>query len=182
MSRVGKQPIELPDGVTSTIDSAVVKVLGPKGELNVAIPPKVKVEQKDKEIHVSVPKPEDSRQAAFWGLARSLISNAVLGVTEGFEKKLEINGVGYKVKLEGKKLVLNVGYSHAVEFDVPEGIEAKVEGNAITINGIDKQLVGETAANIRKIRKPEPYKGKGIKYSDEQIRRKVGKVVKGTEA
>jgi large subunit ribosomal protein L6 len=182
MSRIGKQPIELADGVNISINDGVVNIKGTKGELNVPIPPKVNVEEKDNSLVVSVPKPEDTRQAAFWGLARSLLSNAVLGVTEGYEKKLEINGVGYKVALQGKKLVLNVGYSHPVEFDLPEGIDANVEANVITISGIDKQLVGEVAANIRKIRKPEPYKGKGIKYDDEQIRRKVGKVVKGAEA
>jgi large subunit ribosomal protein L6 len=182
MSRVGKQPIVLPEGVKATINATQITINGPKGELVVEIPQKVHVEQKENELLVSVLKPEDSRQAAFWGLSRSLIANAVKGVTEGFEKKLEVNGVGYKVQLQGKKLTLNVGYSHSVDFELPEGIESTVEGNTISINGISKQLVGEIAANIRKIRKPEPYKGKGIKYSDEQIRRKVGKVVKGSEA
>ena len=182
MSRIGKQPIVLEDGVEAEIDARSIKIKGSKGELEVHIPPKVKLEQKENEIIVSVDNPENSRFVAFWGLARSLIANAVEGVTKGFEKKLEVNGVGYKVALKGKNLNLNLGYSHPIDFAIPEGIEAKVEGNEITISGIDKQLVGETASQIRSLRKPEPYKGKGIKYSDEQIRRKVGKVVKGAEA
>ncbi|MBU2575517.1 50S ribosomal protein L6 [Patescibacteria group bacterium] len=182
MSRIGKKPIELPEHVKVEINKSSVCVKGPKGELSVALPSKVKLEQKDNQIVVSVPNPENSRQAAFWGLARSLIANAVQGVTEGFEKKLEVNGVGYKVALKGDALILNLGYSHAIDFKVPEGIRASVEGNEITVSGIDKQLVGETAAQIRKLKKPEPYKGKGIKYSDEVIRRKVGKVVKGIES
>jgi len=182
MSRIGKQPIKLSEAVSSEIDGRIVKVKGPKGELEVKLPPKVEFHQKDGEISVSVPSPEESRQAAFWGLARSLLSNAVEGVANGFSKQLEVNGVGYKVAQKGDALEFNLGYSHSIEFKIPQGIEASIEGNVITISGIDKQLVGETAARIRKLRKPEPYKGKGIKYSDEQIRRKVGKVVKGTEA
>ena len=182
MSRIGKQPIQIPEGVTVSISDGVISIKGPKGENRFVIPPKAVIQEKDGALNVSVPKPEDVRQAAFWGLTRSLTANAVLGVTEGFEKKLEVNGVGYKIALQGKKLVLNVGFSHSVEFEIPEGIDVSVEDNIITIKGVNKQLVGETAASIRKIKKPEPYKGKGIKYSDEQIRRKVGKVVKGTEA
>jgi len=181
MSRIGKQPIELKEGITVEINKSSVIVKGPKGQLTVVLPSKVKLEQKDNQINVSVQNSENSRQAAFWGLARSLVSNAVQGVTEGFEKKLEVNGVGYKVALNGKDLKLNLGYSHVIDFNIPEGIVATVEGNIIKISGIDKQLVGEIAAQIRKLRKPEPYKGKGIKYSDEVIRRKVGKVVKGSE-
>ena len=181
MSRIGKQPIVLPHGVTSVVSKDSVKVAGPKGELSVSIPPKAKVEEREGALHVSVPNPEDGRQAAFWGLARSLIANAVVGVTEGYEKKLEVNGVGFKVQLKGKTLVLNVGFSHPVEFELPEGIGAEVSGNVIALSGISKELLGETAANIRKIKKPEPYKGKGIKYADEVIRRKEGKVLKGSE-
>lgn len=182
MSRIGKQPIVLEDGVTAEIEDRLIKIKGPKGALQVKVPPKVEVEQKDNQLVISVKNPENSRIAAFWGLARSLIANAVEGVTKGFEKKLEVNGVGYKIALKGKNLTLNLGYSHSIDFKIPEEIEAQAEGNQITISGIDKQLVGEISAQIRKLRKPEPYKGKGIKYSDEQIRRKVGKVVKGTEA
>ena len=182
MSRIGKQPIELPEGVTVAIEKRIITVKGPKGELIVNLPPKAKISQAENQLTFEVPSPEDHRQAAFWGLARSLVSNAVAGVSEGYSKQLEVNGVGYKVALKGKTLVLNVGYSHPVEFNPPEGIEISAEGNTITVSGIDKQLVGEIAAQIRKVRKPEPYKGKGIKYSDEVIRRKVGKVVKGSEA
>ncbi|MEK7189151.1 MAG: 50S ribosomal protein L6 [Patescibacteria group bacterium] len=181
MSRIGKQPIVIPQGVTSTISRGSVHVAGPKGELSVSLPPKARVEEKEGALHVSVPNPEDGRQAAFWGLTRSLVANAVVGVTEGYAKKLEVNGIGFKVSLRGNTLVLNVGFSHPVEFELPRGTSAAVEGNTITITGIDKQLVGETAANIRKIKKPEPYKGKGIKYADEVIRRKEGKVLKGSE-
>lgn len=176
MSRIGKKPIEIPANVEIKLDGDLVVVKGPKGTLEQRIHPLVKVEVNEKEILVTVNKPENSEENALWGLFRSLIFNMVLGVTEGFEKKLEINGVGYKARVEGKgKLILNVGYSHQVDFAIDEGLECQVEGNIITISGIDKQSVGETAANIRKVRKPEPYKGKGIKYIDEIIRRKVGK-------
>ena len=181
MSRIGKQPIPLPSGVTVSLQGRSVAVKGPKGSLTVPLPPKALVEEREGALHVSVPDPGNVRQAAFWGLTRSLLANAVQGVTEGFQKKLEVNGIGYKAQLAGSVLVLNVGYSHPVEFALPEGIAVAVEGNVITLAGIDKALLGETAANIRKIRKPEPYKGKGIKYSDEVIRRKAGKVMKGGE-
>jgi large subunit ribosomal protein L6 len=182
MSRIGKQPIELPDGVSFSLEEGVATIKGPKGELIVNMPPRVKVEEKEGSLEISISNPEQSRLAAFWGLGRSLLHNAVVGVTEGYSKQLEVNGVGYKVALKGKDLVLNVGYSHPVDFKIPEGLEAKVEGNVITISGIDKQLVGEISSQIRKVRKPEPYKGKGIKYMEEVIRRKEGKVLKGTEA
>jgi large subunit ribosomal protein L6 len=177
MSRVGKKPIVIPEGVEVKLDQDVLTVKGSKGQLTQSINKlvDVSVDEKEKQVVVSVKKENDSRQKAMWGLFRSLIMNMVLGVTEGFEKKLEINGVGYKANAAGKKLTLNVGYSHPVEFDIPEGIACTVEGNVITVQGIDKQLVGEIAANIRKVRKPEPYKGKGIKYVDEVIRRKAGK-------
>ena len=175
MSRIGKKPIEIPSGVNVTLDQGLILVKGPKGELQRSIHPLVKVEIKDTEINVKVDNEENHIQKALWGLFRSLIYNMVVGVTEGFEKKLEINGVGYKANATGQNLVLNVGYSHAVEFNIPEGINCQVEANVITISGIDKQQVGEVAANIRKVRKPEPYKSKGIKYIDEIIRRKAGK-------
>lgn len=181
MSRIGKQPIVLPQGVTSTVVERSVSVSGPKGELAVALPPKAKVIERDGALHVSVPNPADGREAAFWGLARSLLANAVRGVTEGYEKKLEVNGIGYKAQLNEDTLSLSVGFSHPVLFPVPQGITATVAGNVITLTGINKELLGETAARIRKIRPPEPYKGKGIKYQGEIIRRKVGKVVKGVE-
>lgn len=181
MSRIGKNPITIPSGVTVSAQGGTVTVTGPKGELSVALPPKVALAIAGDTLTFSVPNPDDTRQAAFWGLGRSLVANAVLGVTEGFKKQLEINGVGYKVALKGDTLVLNVGFSHPVEFKAPKGIALSAEGNAITVSGIDKYVVGEVASGIRRIRKPEPYKGKGIKYSDEVIRRKAGKVVKGAE-
>jgi len=182
MSRIGKKPIDIPDNVQIKIDGQTVSVKGSKGELEQEIHPSIKVEQKDNQLIFSIADPAYKKSNAFWGLYRSLINNMVVGVTEGFQKQLEINGVGYKASLSGKKLILNVGYSHPVEFELPAGIEAKVEGNVITISGINKQQVGEIAANIRKIRKPEPYKGKGIKYIDEVIIRKVGKAAKAAEA
>jgi large subunit ribosomal protein L6 len=175
MSRLGKLPIQLPAETQAKFEDNFIIIKGPKGELRQKLHDMVKVEAKDREITVQVKHPEVKKERAFWGLYRSLINNMVKGVSEGFSKKLEIVGVGYRAKLNEKKLILNVGYSHPVEFDLPEGISALVEENIITISGIDKQLVGEIAARIRKIKKPEPYKGKGIKYVGEIIRRKEGK-------
>lgn len=179
MSRLGKLPIELISGVEAKLDQGVLTVKGPKGQLQQKIHDSVKLDITDKQIIVSVKDPELKQDKAFWGLFRSLINNMVTGVTEGFEKKLEINGVGYKATGGGKKITFNLGYSHPIEFDMPEGIESEIAGNIVTIRGIDKQAVGETAAQIRKLRKPEPYKGKGIKYVDEIIRRKAGKTAAG---
>ena len=183
MSRIGKKPIEIPSGVEikvakNDLDIFEESVKGPKGTLLVNVPKGVSVEQAENQLSFKVKNEEAKSDKALWGLSRTLVNNAVLGVMEGFSKVLEINGVGYKVALQGKKLVLNVGFSHQVEFAIPEGITAEVEKNKITISGIDKQQVGQIAAEIRAIKKPEPYKGKGIKYIDEQIRRKAGKVVK----
>ena len=175
MSRLGKLPIILTDGIQAKIDNNFIIVKGSKGELKQELNDLVKVEVLEKEIKVSIKNEKVKKERAFWGLYRSLINNMVQGVEKGFEKKLEVNGVGYRITLVGKKLTLNVGYSHPVDFELPEGITGAVEGNVITISGIDKQLVGEVAAKIRKIKKPEPYKGKGIKYIDEVIRRKEGK-------
>jgi len=175
MSRLGKLPIKLPEGTTAKFEDGFIVVKSAKGGLKQPVHELVKIEITDKEIVVSVENPEVKHERALWGLYRSLVNNMVIGVNEGFDKKLEIIGVGYRVALSGNKLTLNVGYSHPVEFNLPEGISAQVEGNVITISGMDKQLVGEMAAQIRKIRKPEPYKGKGIKYTDEVIRRKEGK-------
>lgn len=172
----------LPTGVSVTIQDRSVIIKGPKGELTVQLPPKVKAVQAGRELTVSVANPEDSRQEAFWGLARSLVANAVAGVTAGFSKKLEWSGVGYKVALKGSDLVLALGFSHPVEFKTPAGMALAVEGNVITVSGLDKQLVGETAARIRSLKPVEPYKGKGLKYAGEFVRRKAGKVAKGTTA
>lgn len=175
MSRLGKLPVVIPEGTQATIADGFITVKGPKGELKQALHKLAKVEIKDNEIIVTVKDASNKKEKAFWGLYRSLINNMVIGVTEGFEKKLEVIGVGYRVALSGQKLTLNVGYSHPVEFELPKGITGAVEANQVTISGFDKQLVGETAARIRKVRKPEPYKGKGIKYIDEVVRRKEGK-------
>ncbi len=175
MSRIGKQPIKIPDQVEITTDDCQVKVKGPKGELKEIFDPRVIFEISDQVVAVKVKNDSDRRQRALWGLSASLIKNMIIGVTEGFLKKLEINGIGFGAKLADRKLIVSAGYSKPVEFKIPEGIEVNVEGNVITVSGIDKQLVGETAAQIRKIRKPEPYKGKGIKYFGEQIIRKAGK-------
>lgn len=177
MSRIGKLPIKILDGVEIKLNGSLLLVKGPNGEVKQEIHRNVTLEinEPEKVIYVKVANSNDHRQNALWGLFRSLVYNMVWGTKNGFEKKLEINGIGYKAAAGTKKLTLNVGYSHPVEFELPEGIACKVEANVITISGADKQLVGEVAANIRKIRKPEPYKGKGIKYLEETIRRKAGK-------
>jgi len=185
MSRVGKKPIIIPSGVELTLEGNTVTVKGPKGTLTRTIHPLIQMSLIDgeagKEVTMTVGNETEKNERAQWGTSRSLIANMVQGVTEGFSKQLEVNGVGYRVKLSGKTIVLNVGFSHEVPFPLPEGMEAQVEGNIITLTSTDKQLVGEVAANIRKIRKPEPYKGKGIKYMDEVIRRKAGKSQKAGE-
>lgn len=178
MSRIGKKPVVLPSGVSADIKDHTVKIKGPKGELSFEAHPKVNLEKKDTEILVSVRHEDNKQERALWGLTRALLNNMVTGVTTGYTKVLEINGVGYKAAVAGKKLTLNLGYSHPIEMEVPAGLEAKVEKNTITITGVDKQAVGQFAAVVRQQRPPEPYKGKGIKYSDEIIRRKAGKVVK----
>jgi large subunit ribosomal protein L6 len=176
MSRLGKLPIELPQGVEAKIDGEFIVVKGPKGELKEKLNKSISLTLESDKITVAVSNPKIKKEKALWGLFRNLIRNMVVGVTVGFEKKLEINGVGYKVQGGGKKLIFNVGYSHPVEFDLPAGLDSKVEGNVITISGYDKKLVGEISYQIRKIRQPEPYKGKGIKYADEVLRRKEGKI------
>ncbi len=178
MSRVGKKPITIPSGVTVDIKDNNLKVKGPKGELNLALHPKVQVAKTDTEVIVDVKRKENKNEKALWGLFRALINNMVVGVTTGFTKILEINGVGYKAAMSGRKIILNLGYSHPIEMEVPAGLETKVEKNIVTITGADRQSVGQFAAVIRSQRPPEPYKGKGIKYQDETIRRKAGKVVK----
>jgi len=175
MSRIGKKPIEVPDKVEVTIADKLVRVKGPKGELQREILPRVKVEKDGNVIRVL--RENDSKQArAFHGLMRQLIANMVIGVAEGFKKILVIEGLGYRAELKGKKLVLSLGFSHPIEYEPPTGININVEGNdKIIVEGIDKELVGQVAAIIRKFRPPEPYKGKGIRYIDEQVRRKAGK-------
>jgi large subunit ribosomal protein L6 len=175
MSRIGKQPIPVPDGVEVAIEPELVRVKGPKGELQEPVARDIDVKQEDGQIIVTRPT-DRGEHRALHGLTRSLIANMVEGVTGGFEKRLEIQGVGYRAQLQGSKLVLALGYSHPVEVEAPEGIEFEVPmPTRIVVRGISKQAVGEVAANIRKRRPPEPYKGKGIRYEGEYVVRKVGK-------
>ncbi len=174
MSRIGKKPIEIPQGVEVKTEDQKVIVKGPKGELFQEIRSEIEVLIKEGKIFVSLRK-ETKETRAFWGLTRALLANLIQGVTEGFEKKLEIKGVGYRASLEGENLDLKVGFSHPVGIKKPAGINFSVEKNIITVSGIDKQLVGEIAAKIRRIRPPDPYKGKGIRYLGEVIRKKEGK-------
>ena len=175
MSRIGKQPIAVPDGVEITIEPDLVKVRGPKGELEERVSRQIAVEQDDGEVRVSR-STNRGEHRALHGLTRSLIANMVEGVTNGFEKRLEIQGVGYRAQLQGDKLVLALGYSHPVELNAPAGIDFEVpQPTRIVVRGISKQAVGEVAAIIRKQRPPEPYKGKGIRYEGEYVARKVGK-------
>ena len=179
MSRIGRLPVAIPAGVTVTVaEGNKVTVKGPKGTLERVLPADMEIKVEGAEVTVS--RPNDlKRSKSLHGLTRTLINNMVVGVTEGYEKKLEVNGVGYRAAKQGKKLTLNLGYSHPVEMEDPEGIETTVDGqNIIIVKGIDKEKVGQFAAEIRSKRGPEPYKGKGIKYSDETIRRKVGKTGK----
>jgi large subunit ribosomal protein L6 len=175
MSRIGKKPVPVPAGVTASIDGGVLNVKGPKGALSLTLRDEISYEVGDGGI--SVQPANDSKQArAFWGMQRTLVQNLVTGVTEGFSKKLLITGVGYRAASQGKVLKLQLGYSHDVNFDIPEGIEIKTpDQTTVEISGIDKQKVGQVAAEIRRWRKPEPYKGKGIKYDGEFIFRKEGK-------
>ena len=176
MSRIGKLPIVIPAGVTVTVgDDNTVTVKGPKGELTRKFDSDMKIEVENNEVVITRPS-DDKEHRAHHGLTRALLANMVTGVNAEFAKELEIVGVGYRAQLQGKKLVLNVGYSHPVEMDAPAGITFEVPTpNKIVVKGIDRQLVGQVAANIRKVRAPEPYKGKGIKYANEYIRRKEGK-------
>lgn len=181
MSRIGIIPVKLPEQVQVEIGKAKVSVKGPKGELSVPIPPRIEIKKEEDKIIVSR-RGESGSAKALHGLTRSLVNNAVIGVTEGFKKTLEVKGVGYRVKIEGEKLVLTVGFSHQVDFPKPEGINFEVKGTKVTVVGIDKQKVGETAAKIKKIKLPDAYKGKGIRYEGEQIKLKPGKTAKSATA
>jgi len=180
VSRIGRMPITVPKGVEVHIEGTSIKVKGPKGELRYVFPGDMQVSLSDGEIHVQ--RPSDTNQhRALHGMTRALIQNMVSGVSSGFEKILEVNGVGYRAEMDGKTLVLYVGYSHPVRIDPPEGIAFDVDAKTrqIKVMGIDKQLVGQIAADVRSVRPPEPYKGKGIRYIDEVVRRKTGKAGKG---
>jgi large subunit ribosomal protein L6 len=182
MSRVGKKPILIPQGIDVKIEGQTIKVSGPKGELSREIRPEIKIDIKDEKIllHAGI---ETKKNKALWGLSRALLANMLKGVNEGYEKKLEIQGLGYKAQLSEENLLLYVGYSHPVEIKAPPGIKFSVDKNIITVSGIDKELVGETSAVIRRMKPPEPYKGKGIKYLGEKIKKKMGKkaVAAGTK-
>ena len=182
MSRIGNTPVAIPQGVTVTVQDGFVMVKGPKGELREQLQPRIEVSVADDIVHVAR-KGEDKQTKSLHGLVRSLINNLVIGVTQGYEKRLEMVGTGYRAVLQGTTLVLSVGFSHSVEVVQPQGIMFIVEGNnKITVKGISKHDVGQVAANIRKIKPPEPYKGKGIKYENEVVRRKAGKAVKAASA
>jgi len=175
MGRTGKQLIEIPSGVEVKIDQGFITVKGPMGELKQKINPLITVSLDDNLVRIRPQNEEIKKQQGLWGLFQRLIKNMVEGVTKGFEKKLELVGVGYRTQLSGNKLILNIGFSHPVDFLIPAGIKIDIDKNIVIIRGIDKQLVGDVAAQIRQIRKPDPYKGKGIKYLDEIIRKKAGK-------
>src|SRR5438477_7097328 len=174
MSRIGRKPIAVPAAVKVQIGPAAIEVQGPKGKLSIPVPRGIRFEQKDGTLTALR---ETDEQRALHGLARALVANAVRGVTQGFKKELDIVGVGYRAEVKGKEVVFQLGYSHPIRFPIPNGIDVAIDGKTghITISGIDKQQVGQTAAEIRSLREPDPYKGKGIKYSDEVIRRKAGK-------
>ena len=180
MSRIGKNPIIIPTGVEVKIDNNKVLVKGPKGELVVPVKSFINVEIKDGFVFLKVPDENSASQKAYWGLYRALVANAVKGVSSGFEKKSELNGVGYSMNLQGNKIIFSLGFSHKIEFNAPAGIILNIEKNVITVSGISKDLVGLTAAKIRKLKTIEPYKLKGIKYIDEIVIKKAGKMAKTT--
>jgi large subunit ribosomal protein L6 len=181
MSKIGKKSIIIPQGVDIKVDGRNIEIKGQGGSLAFVLPYYVKTEIKDKELLFSVE--NNSKQArANWGTARSLVNNAVLGVTKGYEKLLEIEGIGYRAVMDGANIIFSLGYSHPVKFEAPQGIKLGVEKNVIKVSGIDKDLVGKTASKIRALKKIEPYKGKGIRYKGEIVRRKVGKKVAGAGA
>lgn len=181
MSRIGKQPIPIPKDVSVTRDSNILRIKGAKGLASLVIPSAVTVHEENDIITVTIANRGDSQQRALWGTIQRLIQNKIKGVTTGFTKRLTISGVGYRANVKDKKLVLEVGFSHPVEFNIPEDITIVVEGAAITIFGIDKEKVGQMAARIRMVKKPEPYKGKGIMYEGEKIKRKAGKQAAGAK-
>ncbi len=176
MSRIGKQSIPLPAGVTATVEGTTVHVQGPKGSLTIPVHPDIVATVADGALTCAISH-KTKKASALWGTMRAILANAVAGVHEGFTKKLELQGVGYRASLQGKNLQLLVGFSHPVLIEAPEGISFTVEKEIVTVTGFDAYLVGQVAANIRKVRPPEPYKGKGIRYVGEHVRRKVGKVV-----
>jgi large subunit ribosomal protein L6 len=175
MSRIGKKPITLPKGVTAKVADGAVEIQGPKGKLRQPFPPGINFELADGHL-VAKTKSDDPQLGKYHGLARSLVANAVAGVTDGFKRELDIVGVGYRAELKGKQVIFALGYSHAVVFDIPTGIDVAIEKQThITVTGVDRQLVGQVAANIRRLRKPDPYKQKGVRYTGEVLKKKAGK-------
>ena len=175
MSRIGKKPIALPKGVTAQVSEGAVEVKGPKGSLRQMLPPGILFELADGQLQAKTAR-EDKALGKFHGLGRTLVANAVLGVTEGFKKELDIVGVGYRAEAKGRQVIFALGYSHAVVFDIPQGIDVAVTNQThITVTGVDRQMVGQVAADIRRLRKPDPYKQKGVRYSGEVLKKKVGK-------
>ena len=181
MSRIGKKPIQIPAGVEVTVKDHTVSVKGPKGSLSTTLHDHVTATKEGDVLTVTIADENEKKDRSLWGLSATLVNNMIVGVTKGYEKKLELVGVGYRAAMQGKDIKIEVGYSHPVIFVLPPGITATAEKTAISISGIDKQMVGEMAAQIRRIRPPEPYKGKGIKYEGEQIRRKAGKAAKSAK-
>lgn len=181
MSKIGKKSIEIPAGVTVTLEKDLLKANGPKGELSMFVHKDAQVEIKGNEIVVSKADAAPSANA-IWGLTRSLVNNIIIGVSVGYEKKLELQGVGFRMSIQGKKIVMALGFSHPVEMEIVEGITAKLEdNNVLSVSGIDKQLVGQFAANVKNLKKVEPYKGKGFRYAGEKVRRKAGKKASSTK-
>jgi len=175
MSRIGKKPIPIPDKVTASVAGGSIEVKGPKGALKTSFPPGISFEVRGKEV-VALTATDDPELGKFHGLGRSLVANAVRGVTEGFKRELDIVGIGYKAELKGRQVTFALGYSHPIVFDIPPGIDIAVEKNThLTVTGVDRQLVGQVAANIRRLRKPDPYKQKGVRYTGERLKKKVGK-------
>ncbi len=179
MSRIGKKPVKIEKGVEVKIDSGLIFVKGPKGELKKPLVDLIDTKIENEEL-IFTPRDEENKTKALWGLQRALVQNMIEGVTSGFSKKLELVGVGYKANVQGKDLILDIGFSHSINISAPEGITFAADKTSITVSGIDKELVGQTAASIRQIRKPEPYKGKGIRYEGEIVRKKLGKKAAGS--
>lgn len=178
MSKIGKKPVDIPEGVEVKVGDGILEANGPKGTLSLDLPYEVAVLVEDKKVIIKQPEKfeKNKRARAIWGLTRALINNMVTGVKEGYEKKLELQGVGFRMSVQGKKVVMALGFSHPVEIEIPEGLTIEIkENNILTVGGIDKQAVGQLAANIRALKKVEPYKGKGFRYVGERVRRKVGK-------
>lgn len=177
MSRVGKKPIEISDKIKIAYSDRILTVSGDKGTLTRTIHPDVNLNIEDNSLTVTIDN-MDKRTRSLWGMTRAIVANMVTGVTQGFERALEINGIGYRAEISGKNILFNLGYSHPIDFPLPEGISASIEKNIIKLSGIDKDLLGYTASTIRSLRPPEPYKGKGVKYAEEYIQRKAGKTAK----